>query len=260
MFLAATKTRSRGLLGLVIIGSIALAGCSSTSETAEPSQTPSAAVTSAASGLPVDEAAFAVTGEESEPLVVEFSNGTKTVTYLPMIHIARQEFYDGVTDQVRAEKEDGATLFYEYVDFDVLSDADKRKVRRMVGILPTPEQYAEIAGSGYVGQSNDDFLGLVNDKDVDVDITAEQLIKAYEDKYGEIEVTGEDATSDLSEPAASLLPQEQVQSVVLDARNKVVAQAIAEGPDKIVLVFGSAHGSGIFAELQQIDPAWQRTK
>ena len=37
-------------------------------------------------------------------------------------------------------------------------------------------------------------------------------------------------------------------------------QSASEGPDKIVLVFGSAHGSGIFAELQQIDPAWQRTK
>ncbi len=250
MFLAAAKTTSRRLLGLVIIGSIALVGCGSTSETAEPSRPPTPAVTPAASGLPVDAAAFAVTGEESDPPVVEFSNGTKTLTYLPMIHIAKQDFYDGVTEAVRAEKEDGATL----------SDADKRKARRMVGFLPTPEQYAELAGSGYVGQSNDDYLGLVNDKDVNVDATPEELIKAYEDKYGEIEVTGEDATSDLSEPAASLLPPEQVESVVLDARNKVVAEAIAKGPDKIILVFGAAHGPGIIAELQQLDPAWQRTK
>ncbi len=260
MFLAAAKTTSRSLLGLVIIGSIALVGCGSTSETAEPSRPPTPAVTPAASGLPVDAAAFAVTGEESDPPVVEFSNGTKTLTYLPMIHIAKQDFYDGVTEEVRAEKEDGATLFYEYIDFDTLSDADKRKARRMVGFLPTPEQYAELAGSGYVGQSNDDYLGLVNDKDVNVDATPEELIKAYEDKYGEIEVTGEDATSDLSEPAASLLPPEQVESVVLDARNKVVAEAIAKGPDKIILVFGAAHGPGIIAELQQLDPAWQRTK
>lgn len=257
--LVQNRFRTAALLG-ALMAAIALGGCSADGDpTGDPST--GASASSSAAGLPTDDVAFAVTGEESEPLVVEFSNGTKTVTYIPMIHIAKEEFYKGVADEVREAKKQGATLFYEYVDFDTLSEADKRKARRMVGILPTPEQYAEIAeGTGYVGQSNDDYLGLVNDKDVDVDITAEDLIAAYEDKFGPIEVTGEDATSDLSEPATSVLPQDQVQQVVLDARNQVVADAIAQGPDTVVLLFGAAHGPGIFADLQAQDPNWQRTK
>lgn len=192
---------------------------------------------------------------------MEFSNGERTVTYIPMIHIATKDFYRGVAEKVAEAKEQGATLFYEYIDFDTLNEQDKRKARRMAGILPSPEQYAEIAeGTGYVGQSNDDYLGLVNDKDVDVDITAEGLIAAYEQEFGPIEVTGEDATSDLSAPATDVLPQDQVQQIVLDARNQIVADAIEKGPDNIVLVFGAAHGAGIFADLQKQDPRWQRTK
>jgi hypothetical protein len=254
------RARTSGVAAALLVAAVALSGCSD-DDAAAPSGEPTASTAPAASGLPTDDAAFAVTGDESEPLVVEFSNGTKTVTYIPMIHIATKEFYEGVAEHVEEAKQDGATLFYEYIDFDTLSEADKRKARRLVGVLPTPEQYAEIAeGTGYVGQSNDDFLGLVNDKDVDVDITAQELIEAYEQKYGEIEVTGEDATSDLSEPASSVLPQDQVQEIVIDARNAAVADAIAEGPDNIVLVFGAAHGSGILADLQAEDPNWRRTQ
>jgi len=257
--LVQNRFRTAALL-VTLVTAVALGGCSGDGASSGESS-PATTASASASGLPTDDAAFSITGEESEPLVVEFSNGTKTVTYIPMIHIAKKVFYQGVAKRVAEEKEKGATLFYEYIDFDTLSDADKRKARRLVGILPTPEQYAEIAeGSGYVGQSNDDYLGLVNDKDVDVDITAEDLIAAYEERFGPIQVEGEDATSDLSEPSMDVLPQDQVMQIVLDARNQTVADAIADGPEHIVLLFGAAHGPGIFADLQEKDPDWQRTK
>ncbi len=216
---------------------------------------------STGAGLPFDASVYEVTGEETDPITFTFSNGEKTVTYIPMIHIGTREFYDAVASRVKAEKEDGATLYYEFVDFDVLDDDDKRKVRAMVGILPTPNQYAMLAGSGYVGQSNDDYLGLVNDKDVDVDVTAAQLLAAYEDEFGPIEVTGKDATSDLTEMAEKTLPPLDVQKIVLAARNRKVADAIDTRPDTdVVLLFGAAHGPGILECLQALDPKWKRTR
>ena len=105
--------------------------------------------------------------------------------------------------------------------------------------------YAELADGGYVGQHNEDFLGLVNDKDVNVDVTAMELIAAYEQEFGIIKITGADATSDLGEMATTILPGENVTKVVLDARNQKVADAINNGPDTdIVLLFGAGHGPG----------------
>lgn len=212
-------------------------------------------------GLPVDATVFAVSGEESDPLTVEFSNGAKTVTYIPMIHIGTPEFYKAVAAKVTEEKKNGAVLYYEFIDFDVLDDPSKRKARALVGILPTPHQYDELSGDGYIGQPNDDFLGLINDKDLNVDLTAEELIEAYETRFGPIEVTGPDASSDLSEMATVIMPGENVNKVVLEERNKKIGDAISNGPDShIVLLFGGAHGPGIFAELQTRDSAWRRVK
>jgi len=233
-----------------------LAGCPAAEQTAE--STSSADTTEV---LPVDSSVFDVTGDETDPIVVTLSNGDKTVTYIPMIHIATPAFYKAVAEKVKEQKEDGATLYYEFIDFDVLDEENKRKVRAMVAILPTPDFYAQLSEDGYMGQNPDEFLGLVNDKDVNIDMTAMELIKAYEEEFGVIEVTGEDATSDLSEIATTLLPPENVTRIVTDLRSQKAATAISNGPDTdIVLLFGAGHGPGIFADLQARDPSWKRTQ
>ena len=67
----------------------------------------------ASAGLPVEPRIFEVTGEETDPVAVMFSNGVKTVTYIPMIHIGTPVFYAAVADKVKAEKKKGAVLYYE---------------------------------------------------------------------------------------------------------------------------------------------------
>lgn len=243
-------------IAAVLAAAAVFIGCFVSDVTAEP-----AALADISEGLPVDASVFGVTGEETDPIAVTFSNGDKTVTFIPMIHIGTPAFYQAVVEKVKAHKQDGATLYYEFVDFDALDEHNKRKARRLVGILPTPEMYEELSGSGYVGQNNEDFLGLVNDKDVNVDVTAEELIESYEEEFGPIEVTGEDATSDLSEMTTNILPQENVTMIIYDSRNQKVADAINNGPDAdIVLIFGGAHGPGILADLQATDPGWRRTQ
>lgn len=240
------------ILAVAVILATTITSCTKTG-TADPENDPKS--------LPVDFSAFAVTGEEIDPVMVSFSNGDKTVAFIPMIHMAKPGFYKAVAEKVTEQKESGATLYYEFVDFDVLDDKQKRKVRAMVGILPTPDMYDQLSDDGYVGQSIEDFLGLVNDKDVNIDVTAEELIETYEEKFGPIEVTGPDATSDLGEMATTILPQENVSEIIFDARNEKIAVAIIDGPDsKIVLLFGAQHGPGIFAGLKARDPRWRRIK
>lgn len=218
-------------------------------------------VTDSAANLPTDGTVFLVTGEEVDPPTFTFTNGTKTVTYIPMTHIGTPAFYKAVAEKIRKLKSSGATLFYEFVDFDILDEINKRKARAMVGILPTPHQYDELSGDGFIGQPNDDFLGLVNDKDVNVDVTPMELIEAYENEFGPIVVTGVDATSDLSEMATVILPQENVSKIILDARNQKISNAITQRDEtSIILLFGAAHGPGVFADLQLADPNWRGTQ
>ncbi len=211
--------------------------------------------------LPTDALVFAISGEETDPATFTFSNGKKTVIYIPMIHIGTPAFYKAVAEKVKIQKMAGATLYYEFIDFDALDDNNKRKARALVGILPTPHQYDELSGDGYIGQPNNDFLGLVNDKDVNVDVTPEELLEAYEDRFGPIVVTGVDATSDLSEMATTVMPMENVSKIILASRNQNIADTISNRQEtNIVLLFGAAHGPGIVADLQLIDPNWKRTE
>lgn len=250
------------LFAVTVALTAALVSCGSPEDTGEapaPQTTP-APEPAPAADLPVDPSVFLVDGTESEPTTVVFSNGVKTVTFIPMIHVATPAFYGAVADKVSELKQRGATLYYEYIDFDLLSEGDKRKVRAMVGILPTPALYADAADEGYVGQDPTSFLGLVNDKDVNVDVTAKELIEAYESKFGTIQVEGEDARSDLSELATTILPPERTAAIVLDHRNQQVADTISAGPhEDIVLLFGAAHGPGILAKLRALDSKWKRT-
>lgn len=95
-----------------------------TDETAE-----ATASTGASEGLQADASVFGVTGEETDPITVTFSNGKKTVTFIPMIHIGTPAFYKAVAEKVKERKEDGATLYYEFIDFDALDENNKRKAR-----------------------------------------------------------------------------------------------------------------------------------
>jgi hypothetical protein len=209
--------------------------------------------------LPTDASVFFITGEETDPFTISY--GEKTVTYIPMIHIGTPAFYKAVAEKVKIRKMAGATLYYEFIDFDALDDNNKRKARALVGILPTPHQYDELSGDGYIGQPNNDFLGLVNDKDVNVDVTPEELLEAYEKRFGPIVVTGIDATSDLSEMATMVSPMENVSKIILASRNQKIADTISNRQETdIVLLFGAAHGPGIVADLQLIDPNWRRTE
>ena len=49
----------------------------------------------------------------------------------------------------------------------------------------------------------------------------------------------------------------RMDAVVLDFRNRALAQRIMQAPhDKIFITYGSAHLPGLLAELRKIDPRW----
>jgi hypothetical protein len=85
-----------------------------------------------------------------------------------------------------------------------------------------------------------------------------EVIKAYEKKYGRIQLNVCDYTTPMEHKYdCGGEPKSKVNSIILDERNKHLAGAITkDGHKKIAVLYGALHKSGMFDELKAIDTAW----
>jgi hypothetical protein len=102
------------------------------------------------------------------------------------------------------------------------------------------------------------LLGLVNDRDVNADITAEEFLRRLEAALGPIELDQTDWDTPLSEPIEPGIPAELWMAPILDSRNVDLAAAVHNSADeKVVITYGKAHEPGWLTELQKLEPRWQ---
>ncbi len=192
----------------------------------------------------------------------DYSNNEKDIRFVNMVHISTKEFYKDVINKVTEAKNKDYVLFYEYVDFDLATDLEKRKIRKMIGFIPSPEGYKKVLKSiddddNLMVQDNDQFLNLVNNKDYPVDITPSEIIKQYETKFGEIILSEEDKNTPINEELKRSLPKKKVQSIILDFRNKYLANKVEHSEfSKIIILYGADHRTGLFKELKKLNPKW----
>ena len=191
----------------------------------------------------------------------DYTNGKKKMRFVPMVHVSTDEFYKDVANKVSDAKKDGYVLFYEFIDFDKASDLEKRKLRKLVGFIPTPEAYKdrlESFGDKYVEQENSRFMNLVNNKDFNIDITPSEILMAYEKAYGKIELTDTDKNTPITETITDTYPKERFQKIIIDYRNKHLAKAINSGKyDKMIVLYGAEHENGLLKALQELDSDWK---
>lgn len=202
------------------------------------------------------------------PTVSDYTDGTRAVRFVAMQHIAPPAFYAAAADIVRDAQQDGYVHFYEYVDMYRLDDVGQRKVRRLTQFLPMPDVYAQLArqlgeqlGTELVAQQFEDLVGLVDDRDVNADITPEEFLRRVEEAVGTIELTAEDLSTPLTEPVSTGIPAERWAPVVLDSRNANLAARVHTAADeRIVVSYGAAHEPGWLAEMQKLDARWSRAR
>lgn len=193
----------------------------------------------------------------------QYTNGEKEYLFVEMTHFAKPTFYQNVENSIEYAKENDYVLFYEYLDIDKGTDLEKRKLKEMTGLVPSPEGYAlmlkPLLDQGYAIQDNDQFLGKVNDLDFNADVDLSTLLAAYEEKYGEIVITEENQNAPIMQAIKPSIPQEQTMSIIRDFRNAELAKMISDSEyDKIVVVYGAAHRPGLLEELQKIDSNWKQ--
>jgi hypothetical protein len=202
--------------------------------------------------------------------VAELSNKEKVVEFIPMHHVGKSEFYDGVKEIVSHYKAEGFVVYYEGVQLitamdSALQDSYDRKLRRMIGVSLDTNGYAHYFHDkglfrGLVDQPRYHKLG-VDSNDINVDIEKYKLVDAYEEKFGKIELTDVDKRLRLIEgyPRSYKLPKEKVMSIILNYRNQNLANYIQASADKkIIVIYGEEHLKGTYGLLKELDPSWKR--
>ena len=193
-----------------------------------------------------------------------YTDGVKTVEFIEMVHIGKPLFYENVKQKVKECKEKGFVLFYEYVNAEHATDLEKRKIRKMIGFLPSKDGYQymlknQLESGKYVFQDNKSFLNLSNADDYNIDVTYEELLQAFENKYGKIILTKNDYDTPLPYMIEDKIPMRKTMSIILDYRNTHLAKEVNNAKhQKIVILYGALHNKGFYKELKKLNPLWKR--
>ena len=178
----------------------------------------------------------------------------REIIMIGMIHVEKPEFFEEIRQYLDSVKREGYVVFYEGIDrYDADSarlDTALRKFRRVVGIdLDLAYDYEEILSAGYTLQSLED-LGLTTDRDINGDMTYNQLITEYERRYGEIVLTDYDWQTGLAEKYKRRKSGKQEYSSY-DMTNTIredyiIEEAMNSSYEKIVLLYGLSHWHFLF--------------
>lgn len=206
----------------------------------------------------LSESDFYVDGSSGSGRAFKFSNGDRAIHFIPMIHQATPEFYSAVANEVKRLKGEGMDLFYEFIDFDAATFEDKRRIRAMLGFLPTPEFYAQNVSDGLVAQDNAMFLGFPGGDDINIDATPAEIADAYEAMIGPLEITEENRTTPFDTFVLPTSDPFQISRITIDWRNERLAKAINESKKDLVILYGAAHGLGTLRNLHELDESWER--
>lgn len=200
---------------------------------------------------------------QEEASVSTYTNGTKTIHFIGVAHVAKPEFYESVIEQIKADKKDSFVLFYEKAKWENESDSTLRKFRRFIGLIPSTDNYKEhlkpLISRGYVVQDNNRFLNLVDTLDFNMDVSVSEMVEAYERKFGPIVLSEIDFDTPLKSSLPVHEPRSQVRDIIIDYRNSCLAKEIHNSKHKkITVVYGVLHRKGTIQELNKLGPKWKK--
>jgi len=111
----------------------------------------------------------------------ELTNWKQTIVFQAMSHIASDSFYEKVAKDIRDLKREWYVLYYEWVKPGTRENSDA--FNTALGINFEPELYENFSKLyGVSAQNNNDFLGIVNNLDYNIDIDINEIMSIYREK------------------------------------------------------------------------------
>lgn len=224
------------------------------------------------------------------------TNGEQEIVFQEMMHIGLPPYFEAVKENLKEHKENGFVLYFEGVKPWVREDASE-KFNKAMWFEFDENLYANLSKLyGLEEQKNEDFLGIVNDKDFNVDISMDDIISEYEKiEDREQHESGEviDINSEIVAGMAELSDRELLVfrhlnrammnfiynteafsgaikdnftnralfEVILDRRNdNLVDWILNNGHDKIFITYWGLHFEWVMKLLKENDPRWKVTK
>lgn len=223
------------------------------------------------------------------------SNWKKTVVFQAMSHIAKKDFYNQIKENIRIYKTSSGVYFYEWVK--PWSKESSQKFDEALWVNFTPDLYKHMSKLyGVTFQDNNDFIGLVNNLDFNVDLTLDEIVKIYEKKVTKSNIEKKENTQIINASEQILnelssLNDKELQiliyvnqailnviikndsqakelltyiwntdlfSVILEDRNKNLVDSIIKSEyNKIYITYWLLHFDWIYKLLQKNDTNWK---
>lgn len=200
-----------------------------------------------------------ITGKTGVDDIRILEKGEKTVIYIPTIHVEKPQYYEAIKKYVDSVRGEGYVIFYEGIGIEKgTSDEDRTilnlKLRKLLGFnvskpsdeknKSTPKYYKR---KKYINQSEAD-LGIRPEIDVRADLTTNEIVRMYEEKYGILKLTDCDYNTPLNEKYKckddkEFLNKGSAQYVVTNEfRDDFLIDLLLNSKEnKILLLYGEAH-------------------
>jgi hypothetical protein len=198
--------------------------------------------------------------QKKKATVNSYSLGDKEIKFIPMHHLGKEDFYVDVMQKVLKLKSEGYIVFYEFVKPNANADSatndlNRRKMRRIRGFEGTYKEVFSKIGlfNKCIQQPSYEILGT-DDNDVRADVTWEQFITEWEKVNGAVLLDSVDINTPFNGTYKMRKNYTRAQSdkVILDYRNKYLANMIKEKTNKkILVIYGKGHRKGLFKLLSE---------
>lgn len=223
------------------------------------------------------------------------SDWEKTLVFQTMSHIGSQNFYSKIINQIIHYKSLGYVYFYEWVR--PWSQENSQAFSEAIGVQFDENTYKSLSKLYWLEfQDQNEFLGLVNDEDYNIDISIDDIMEQYHQSSHpkdllksvidwpiDVEQLVQQQIWNLNPKALLIfqyinksfinailkskstqqtlqdkLANQALFDVILHQRDKFIAQAILSTDEKkIFLTYGELHFQWIFDILKTHNPKWQ---
>ena len=221
---------------------------------------------------------------------ITLSDGSGSVVYISMSHIATADFFDLQKDTIRSLADDGYTILMEWVTG--WSPENQAKFDSYMGFQFTETLYDTVALLAWLeSQSNESlYAGISTGALVSVDLSIDDIVNLIGDTQSTVSGEIVDIERDLSQALEGIGTQEQsllalsfrallswslknswdiesalmqwdkagVFRAIIEKRNDPIVKYIQEHPgQKIAIVYGALHFNWVYAELQKLNANWK---
>lgn len=191
----------------------------------------------------------------------DITSSKKKIRFVGMTNLGQPQFYENTKKVINESKKEGYVVFYENMSIENMPDSSLRKLRKLLGYVPTQEvnekQYKPLLNKGYVLRNDRNLFSLDSNSSMPTDLNGLEIVAEYEKRYGPIKLSIKDKSLALTKSLPLIMVLPNANTVIIDHRNQYLAKTISDSKyDKIIVLYDFKHLTGLATELNKIENSY----